>query len=156
MKKVIFETVGNICIFILLGIALTKGIIIEREGEATVVAMNNIFIILLVIVVLYLVLLAIINKKQKGTMKHLFTGLQLRKDTDERDKFVTGEAAKATYLATMVVLGGAILLPLILRVYEGIFGWSIDYYEISIWTPIIAMVILNITFSIKWCIEYRK
>ena len=156
MKKVIFETIGNICVFILLGIALTKGIIIEKEGEAAIVTMNNLVIILLIIVVLYLVILAIINKKQKGTVKHLFTGLQLRKDTDERDKFVTGEAAKSTYFATIIVLGGAILLPLVLRIYEGVFGWSIDYYEIGIWTPIIAIVILNITFSIKWCIEYRK
>lgn len=156
MKKVIFETIGNICVFILLGIALTKGIVIENDEQSARIVMNSLFMILVVVMIVYIVLIAIINKKQGGSFKRLFTGLQLRKDTDERDKYVTGEAAKVTYLTAMVVVAVATIIPFALHVYEVMFGWNVNFYEISIWSPIIVIIILNIAFSVKWCVEYRK
>jgi len=156
MKKVIFETIGNIIMFILLGLTLTKGIAIKGANNLVTIEANGFVQICLLFMVVYVILLAIINKKQKGSFKRLFTGLQLYKDTDERDKHITGEAAKTTYLATIVVLTCAMTVPIVLRIYEFLFQWDVNYYAVSTWSPIIAMIVLNIIFSIRWCKEYRK
>jgi hypothetical protein len=156
MKKVIFETIGNIIMLILLGFSFTQGIIIKNDKLPVIFEIKPISILFGGFLIIYLILLFLINKKQGGSIKHLFTGLQLHKDTDERDKHITGEAAKTTYLAAIIVLALAFVIPSILRTYEFLFNLNIDYYMLSIWSPVISMIVLNTTFSVKWCIEYKK
>lgn len=142
--------------FVLLGLFFTKGLeITVVEGEANISA-NIIVLIFLIYLMVYLVVLAIVNKKQGAPFLHLLSGLQVLKEADERESIVTMKASRTAYATTIITLPLALVAYVSAYTLIGFTGAGIEMYTVGCWIFILACIIVNISFSLSWCIEESR
>lgn len=154
MKKIMFQCIGNVILFTLLGLAFMHPFSnINQSGETGFRGTITVFPILLC---LYLIIYPIaynifkkcvsLDKKENSELAY----------SDEREKSIVSEAAIVAYKS---LIGGIVVSIAILggvRFFSLFSHEVVSIYFISILLLTIVLVVSMISYSMKWCIEYRK
>ena len=156
MKKVVFETIGNLVMFVLLALLITEGVTFSID-DSFVITMPTFYVpLFLIYMIVYLIILVILNKKQGASFSHLLTGLQLKKDVDEREAQITREAGRVSYLSAIIAIPCAVFVLWVTHFFGNVFSPIASDFQIAVWLLVACMAAINVAFSVKWCQEYRK
>ena len=153
MKKTVFQCIGNIVLFTLMGLAFLLPFSEVIEIEMGFGGSVSIFPILLIAYfIAYPIIYYILAKKNhwgKGTDSELTYA-------DEREKIIVAESTKIAYqvlvgglIFTIVAIGGV-------KIFSLSTGMDISAYATSIALLTVLLDITTISYCIKWCREYKK
>lgn len=156
MNKVIFEAIGNTIMFVLLALFFTEGLVVTVYEDGVGVSANIFVVIFLLYMLIYGTVLVIWNKKQGAPLFNLVKGLQMHLDTDERESVATLKATKAAYTATIITLPVALVVFAGAHINLAAVGTSVDLFVVGCWLFALSCIVVNLAFSIAWCIEESK
>jgi hypothetical protein len=86
----------------------------------------------------------------------LISGLQLHLDTDERESVVSLKAAKVAYFTTICVLPLSLIAFFVIHSSNFSFTLNVNMFVVGCWLTVLSCIIINISYSIAWCIEDAK
>lgn len=156
MSKVVFETIGNTIMFILFALFFTEGLVVVGSEDGVSITANYLVGVFLGYMLLYGIILVIWNKKQGAPFLHLISGLQLHLDTDERESVVSLKAAKVAYFTTICVLPLSLIAFFVIHSSNFSFTLNVNMFVVGCWLTVLSCIIINISYSIAWCIEDAK
>ena len=137
MKKVVFESVGNVLLFVLMGLAFMFPFS-RYEGGATAdgfslsVHLSPLMAVFVVFLVLYPI-------------------------DDERELQITGRALRTAYrvLMTCLIVGLGVLAAA--QFLSATFlGDAVAVYRTAVGIIAATLVAASASYCIRWCLEYRK
>lgn len=153
MKKTVFQCIGNVFLFTLLGLAFLYPFSEIVQTEFMLGGSVSIFPILLIAyLVIYPAVYYILAKKYnwaKGSNTELAY-------SDEREKIIVAESTTVAYKA---LIGGLIFtIPAIggVRLFSLFTGMEISVYAASVAMLTALLNIATILYCAKWCKEYKK
>ena len=151
MKKVVFESVGNVLLFVLMGLAFMFPFS-RYEGGATAdgfslsVHLSPLMAVFVVFLVLY----------PSGLHASTRDNLELAAD-DERELQITGRALRTAYrvLMTCLIVGLGVLAAA--QFLSATFlGDAVAVYRTAVGIIAATLVAASASYCIRWCLEYRK
>lgn len=160
MKKVVFESVGNVLLFVLMGLAFMFPFS-RYEGGATAdgfslsVHLSPLMAVFVVFLVLYPIARAVFVRRS-GLHASTRDNLELAAD-DERELQITGRALRTAYrvLMTCLILGlGALAAAQFLS--ATFLGDAVVVYRTAVGIIAATLVVASASYCIRWCLEYRK
>lgn len=154
MKKTIIISACNSILFILFG--LTFLFPFSEVNQIKNTGFSGTFTIFPILLVIYIILYPaafyaarkIFKMDKKDNSELTFS--------DEREKIIVSESAKASY---KILVGGLISMIAIIggiKFFSLFTHENINIYFMSILLMTILLVLSSITYCIKWCLEYRK
>jgi len=145
MRKVIFESVAGIVVIIATG--ATFIILATASREICLIAV----LAYLAIAVLYFVARFVFLKKNKSLATY-FETIELAKD-DEREVQITGKALRTAYHSAiygLVIAMGSLLF------IEAFTSQSGVMYIAAILLISLVLLVITISYCIRWVVEYKK
>ena len=160
MKKVVFESVGNVLLFVLMGLAFMFPFS-RYEGGATAdgfslsVHLSPLMAVFVVFLVLYPIARAVFVRRS-GLHASTRDNLELAAD-DERELQITGRALRTAYrvLMTCLIVGLGVLAAA--QFLSATFlGAAVAVYRTAVGIIAATLVAASASYCIRWCLEYRK
>lgn len=153
MRKIIFNCVGNILLFTLLGLAFANPFSSISQTEYGFSANITVFPFLLGIYMIAYPIIYFIVKRKFEWSKDVNSEMAY---SDERERVIVGEASKTAY---QVLVGGLITIIAAIggiRFFSLFTNQDISIYAASILLLTMLLVITTISYCIRWCLEYKK
>ena len=157
MKKVVFESVGNVLLFVLMGLAFMFPFS-RYEGGATADGFSlsvHLSPLMAVFLVLYPIARAVFVRRS-GLHASTRDNLELAAD-DERELQITGRALRTAYrvLMTCLIVGLGVLAAA--QFLSATFlGDAVAVYRTAVGIIAATLVAASASYCIRWCLEYRK
>lgn len=164
MKKVLIEGIANTILIILFALTLIHPFSHFKLSDSGLEFTLSVYTLLFFV---FMILFGIVSwvfiySKLEGTPKDKFKealfAVKMYQDLDERDILITNRATKTGYASGIVGFGLGIGVLIVIRALDGlnILSFSVDYYSVAIGVVSSLMIIMNVSFTTRWWIEYRK
>lgn len=153
MKKTVFQCIGNVILFTLIGLAFLFPFSEITQMEMGFQGSITIFPVLLIAYLIAYPIIHYIFAKKYRWGKNANSELAY---SDEREKTIVAESTKTAY---MVLIGGLIITIAViggLKFFSLSTGMNVSIYLVSIALLTALLDIATISYCAKWCREYRK
>jgi len=154
MKKTVFLCIGNVLLFILMGLAFLYPVSdLKLLGEAGFTAKVTIFpILLLAYLFLYPAAGYIFMKVCKAERRD-HSELAC---SDEREKVIVSEAAKTSYRVMTGGMIGCIAVIGGVRFFSIYTHHEISIYFVSVLLLTVLLTVSMVSYCVRWVLEYQK
>ena len=153
MKRTVFQCIGNILLFTLLGLAFlfpfSEIIPMETGFQGSV----SIFPFLLIAYLIAYPIIHYVTRKKCHWEKSADSELAY---SDEREKIIVAESTKIAYQVLVSGLIFAIAAIGGVKLFSLSTGVDISIYLTSIALLTLLLDVTTISYCIKWCKEYKK
>ena len=153
MKKTVFQCIGNVLLFTLMGLAFMFPFSEVTQMEMGFQGSITIFPFLLIAYLIVYPIVHYILVKKYHWGKSANSELAY---SDEREKIIVSESTKIAY---RVLIGGLIITIAAIggiKFFSLSTGMDISTYSTSIALLTVLLDIATISYCVKWCREYKK